>query len=122
MVPGRMSSYAKKRRLLREHRVQMRIMEDLIEEAGLYTELREEMLVEVGNVPFWLGFDDGPGGMDEASDTEDPETALRHEVADLRREASDRQALVAAVQDLRDHQVMRTDLERARMMLEDARR
>ena len=99
----------------------MRIMEDLIEEAGLYTELREEMLVEVGNVPFWLGFGDGPSGMDEASDTEDPEASLRQQVEGLRREASDQQAFLVAVRDFAAHHSLRVDLERARTQLEDVR-
>ena len=34
------TSYAKKRRLLRAHRVQMRVMTELIEEQGLEEELR----------------------------------------------------------------------------------
>ena len=65
----------------------MCIMEDVIEEVGLYNELENETLMVLGNVPFWLSFDDGRSGMGEASDTEDPETPLRQQVEGLRRDA-----------------------------------
>ena len=116
-----MTPYAKKRRFLREHRVQMRVMQDLLDEAGLIEEYHAEVMVELDNAPYWLGFDDGPGGMDEQSDEEDPEVALRCENEQLRREAADQQAFVAAVQDLRAHDALRQELERACMQLEDRR-
>ena len=116
-----MPSYAKKRRLFREHRVHMRIMETMIHEAGLQSELEDEVLLATGNVPFWLGLDDDAGGMDESSDTEDPEADLRRENEQLRRTAADLQAFIAAVQGLRDHQGMRLEIERMRMLLEDRR-
>ena len=59
--------------------------------------------------------------MDEQSDEEDPEVALRCENEQLRREAADQQAFVAAVQDLRSHDVLRQENERLRMQLEDCR-
>ena len=114
-----MSSYAKKRRFLRDHRVQMRVMEDVIEYNGLTEEYHAEVMVEMDNVPFWLGFDDGPGGMDESSDTEGPETIQRRENEGLRRAFADLQAFIAAVQGLQDHQAMRLEIERMRMQLED---
>ena len=117
-----MTPYARKRRCLREHRVQMRVMQDILDEAGLIEEYHAEVMVELDNAPFWLGFDDGPGGMDEESDDEeDPEVALRRENEQLRREAVDQQAFIAAVQDLRAHEAMRLELERAHMQLEDRR-
>ena len=116
-----MSSYAKKRRFLRDHRVQMRVMEDILVYNGLTEEYHAEVMVEMDNVPFWLGFDDGPGGMDESSDTEDPETILRRENEELRRAFADLQAFIAAVQGLQDHQAMRLEIERMRMMLQDRR-
>ena len=118
---GAMTPYAEKRRFLREHRVQMRVMQDLLDEAGLIEEYHAEVMVELDNAPYWLGFDDGPGGMDEQSDEEDPEVALRFENEQLRREAADQQAFVAAVQDLRSHDVLRQENERLRMQLEDCR-
>ena len=71
--------------------------------------------------PFWLAFDEGPGGLDENSDTEGPETVLRRENEQRRREAAGQQTFIAAVQDLRDHQGMRLEIERMRMLLEDRR-
>ena len=118
---GTMPSYAKKRRLLREHRVHMRIMETMIHEAGLQSELEDEVLLATGNDPFWLGLDDDPGGMDEASDTEDPEPDLRRENEELRRAFVDQQTFISVVQDLRDHQAVRLQLERACMSLKDRR-
>ena len=116
-----MSSYAKKRRLLREHRIQMRVVEDLLDLNNLTEEYNVEVMMELDHVPFWLGVDDGPDGMDEKSDCEDPETVLRHENNQLRREAADRQAFITAVQALRAHEAMKLELERARMQLEDRR-
>ena len=66
-------------------------------------EYNAEVMVELNSAPFWLGFDDGPGGMDEESDSEDPETALRRENEQLRHDIVDVQAFIAAVQDLRAH-------------------
>ena len=116
-----MSSYAKKRRFLREHRVQMRIMEDMIDEAGLYSELRDEMLLAMGKVPFWFVVGGELGGVGEAADTEDPEAVLRQQVDDLRREASGQQAFLVAAHDLAAHRSLRVDLERARTQLEGSR-
>ena len=101
--------------------MQMRVMEDLLDEAGMTDEYRVQTMLELDNQPFCLGFDDGSGGMDEQSDEEDPEVALRCENEQLRREAADQQAFVAAVQDLRSHDVLRQENERLRMQLEDHR-
>ena len=82
-------------------------------------EYNAEVMVELNSAPFWLGFDDGPGGMDESSDGEGPETALRRENEQLRRDMADVHIFIAAVQELRAHEAMGTELERARMQLED---
>ena len=55
------------------------------------------------------------------ADTEDPGAALRRENQELRRAFADLQAFIAAVQGLHDHQIMRLEVERLRMMLEDRR-
>ena len=96
-------------------------MEDVVEEHGLTEEYHEDVLIVTRNAPFWLGYDDAPGGMDEASDTEGPEPDLRRENEELRRAFADLQAFIAAVQDLRDHQGMRLEIERMCMLLEDRR-
>jgi hypothetical protein len=113
--------YAKKRRLLREHRKQMRVMQDLIDDHGLASELEEDMVAETGNNGFWLGYDTGFGGMDEGSDVEDPEADAKEEMQDLRQEAADQQRLVSAAQGVLECRAIATDLERARMRLEDHR-
>ena len=118
---SKMTPFAKERRLLREHRAQMRVMEDLIEQNNLTDEYEVEVMVELEQTPFWLGYDSGPDGMDEGSECEDPDAALHRENEDLRREATDQQAFISAVQDIRAYETMRLDLERARMQLEDRR-
>ena len=89
------TAYAKKRRWLRAHRDELRIARDLLAERGLDAELETRLIAETGNTGFWLGFDDE---LDEPSDVEDPEAALRDEVAGLRAEASDRTSMVQAVE------------------------
>ena len=89
------TAYAKKRRWLRAHRDELRIARDLLAERGLDAELETRLIRETGNTRFWLGFDDE---LDEPSDVEDPEAALRDEVAGLRAEASDRTSMVQAVE------------------------
>ena len=120
-----MTPYAKKRRFLRDHRVQMRVMEDVLEHHGLTEECHAEIVDEMNNAPFWLGFDDGPGGMDETSDTEEPGATvvqdLEGKVERLQCALADQQAFIAAVQDLRAHEALRQENEQLRMQLEDGR-
>ena len=110
--------YAKKRRLLRRHREQMRVMMDLIEDNELEEILQDDMIDVTGNTGFWLGH---ISHMDEASDEEDPHAALEKEVAELRKEVADKQSLVNAVQGAIECRSVLTDLERARMQMEDFR-
>jgi len=101
--------YSKKRRLLREHRVQMRVMESLIAEEGLGERLEDIMVEETGESQFHLGTD---SEMDEDSDQEDPEAALRDE-------NKDKQAFLEAGRCILEAHAVKLDLERARMRLED---
>ena len=110
------TGYAKKRRLLRQHRAEMRVMDDVIDSAGL-----QEWVEEEGIDRFWLGLDDRPGGLDEDSDGEDPEAIAKQQVRELRQEAADRRAFVEAAQGALENRGIATDLERARMRLEDHR-
>ena len=112
------TEYAKKRRLLRDHRTNMRIMDDMIFENGLQEELEDRLMRETGNVNFFL---DQDASLDEPSDAEDPEDKLRATVAGLRAEAADQRSLVQAVQGALECRGVLLDLERARMELEDAR-
>ena len=54
------TEYAKKRRLLRDHRTNMRIMDDMIFENGLQEELEDRLMRETGNVIFFLDQDASP--------------------------------------------------------------
>ena len=103
------TGYAKKRRLLREHRRKMRVMDELIEDHGLEEELQERLVDETGNTNFWLGEHEV---MDEGSDQEDPEAALRKEV-------DDKHAFLAGARCIVEARETATELERARMRLED---
>ena len=85
------TSYAIKRRMLREHRELMRCMESVINENGLDEELYELWRKNCQghqSRDICLNYD---SEMDEASDADDPEQQLRAELAD-------RSALVEAVQ------------------------
>jgi hypothetical protein len=113
------TEYAKKRRLLCEHRVQMRIMQDIIDDHGLDSECEDAIIAETGETGFWLQHDTEAGGVDEGSDCEDPEAAAKHEANELRQEAADRRGLVAAVQGALECCAITRDLERARMQSED---
>ena len=110
--------YSKKRRLLRDHRTNMRIMDGIIEENGLSSELEERLVDETGNTNFFL---DADTEFDEDSDQEDPEAVAKQRVNDLLQESKDKQAFVAAAQDALACRAVATDLERARMQLEDLR-
>ena len=112
------TSLAKKRRLLREHRRNMRVMDDLIAENGLSQELEERLIEETGNTNFWLGSD---SEMDADSEQEDPEASAKRQVSELLQEAADRRSFVAAVQGTLECRGMATDLERVRMQCEDLR-
>jgi len=117
------TAYAKKRRWLREHRVEMRIMTDLVEEEGLEHELNERILAGTGNNGFWLGHDDGVHGMDlDSEEDEDPEEKLREEVRELKSQLADKTALIEALTEHRrkqDLEQVLLDMERARMKCED---
>ena len=112
------TGYARKRRLLRDHRANMRVMEELIDQHGLSEELDDLLIEHTGNTNFWLGQD---SFLDEPSDTEDPEDTLRAANACLRSDAADQSTMVQAVQQALECGRMRMDVEHARMALEDMR-
>ena len=93
-------------------------MDDVIDEHGLSPELEGRLIDETGNTNFWLGEDTD---MDEDSDQEDPEAIAKQRVKDLLQESKDKQSFVAAAQDTLACRAVATDLERARMQLEDMR-
>ena len=112
------TGYARKRRLLRDHRANMRIMEQLIDHHDLSEELDDLLIQHTGNTNFWLGDD---SFLDEPSDTEDPEETLRAANAGLRSDAADQSTMVQAVPQALECGSMRMDVEHARMALEDMR-
>ena len=120
------TAYAYKRHMLRTHRAEMHIMTDVLVEHHLDEVLDTRIVEETGYYGHWLG--DHPQ-LDEDSDEPDPIIALRREVRGLQDEAADRQAFIAAAQSVVSGQqsaevfeTLRTDLDRARMALEDVRR
>ena len=100
----------------------MRVMVDLIEDSNMRHELEDRLVEETGNTNFWLVEDRlWMDDMDEDSDQEDPEKNLKEENVQLKKESEDRLALCDAVQGALECRAMATDLERARMQLEDLR-
>ena len=84
------TAYALKRRMLREHRLLMRLMHTIIVQNGLHEEL-DALLTQYR--PLFsrsIGLASDPE-LDELSDAEDPEQQLRAELAD-------RSAMIEAVQ------------------------
>ena len=110
------TAYAKMRRFLRDHRVNMRVMEELIFEEGLEEELEDRLVDFTGNTNFFLGFD---ANLDESSDAEDPEQQLRATIDNLRSEAADVQHFVDAAAGALQQSNVLLELERTRMKLED---
>ena len=103
-VPCGCTEYSKKRRALRQHREQMRVMQELNEETCLDDELEEAMVEETGNTHFWLGH---VNEFDEDSDTQDFEASLKEELGE-------RHAFVDAASIVLDATHAQLSLERAR--------
>jgi hypothetical protein len=107
--------YAVKRRQLRDHRAQMRFMQDVIDDNDLTEEADDFWIQDTENSGFWLGMD---SDFDESSDEEDPMTTLIQENA----ENASVQHFLHLAQSMCEVGQIRLDLERARMQLEDRRR
>jgi hypothetical protein len=89
-------------------------MDGLIEDHDLSEELEERLIEETGNTNFYLGFDEGEGGLDEDSDQEDPEL-------ELRKALDEKNSLIEAVTGALENRAVATELERSRMQMEDFR-
>ena len=96
----------------------MRVMDDLIEDNGLKEECEDRMVEETGNTNFWLGSD---SELDESSDKEDPEATAKDQLNSLRQESEDTEQFVRALSSTVALRDMATQVERARMELEDMR-
>ena len=119
------TGYSQKRRLLREHRKTMRVMQDVIWDNNLHDQYCEALqAAPAGPQDWWPGPDyEEP---DESSDVEDPERKARDDLEEYKREVVDKETLfqIAVVETARksveDKQIY-LDLERARMEREDLR-
>ena len=119
------TGYSQKRRLLREHRKTMRVMQGIIREHGLHGEYSEALQSDVDLAQDWW-----PGPEyeypEDASDSEDPEKKARDDLEEYKREVADKESFfqIAVVEtahrSVEDKQV-HLDLERARMEREDLR-
>jgi len=93
----------------------MRDMEDIIILHGLwddyYREVTHYSYNPLFNMTCPFDLDEDPE-MDEGSDAEDP-------VQELRQEAADTRAFIEAMPGYVENRALRTELERARMQLED---
>ena len=117
-TPCGFTNYSKKRRLLRDHCDNMRIMDEFVRDGGDEHWLEQRIIEETRNTNFFLGSD---SHMDQASDAKDPEKTVREEVRTLKAEKVDAQAMVQAAQGALEGRSVLTNLERARTELEDMR-
>ena len=119
------TGYSKKRRLLREHRKSMKVMDDVIFVNNLYGAFLRELNAAPGDPQHW-DVDEAYLDLDETSDVEDPEKKAKDDLEEYKREVADKETLfqIAVVETARksveDKQV-HLDLERARMEREDLR-
>ncbi len=89
----------------------MRDMEDIIILHGLYEQCRNYACCD---------FDLHPDPeMDESSDAEDPEAEAKEAAKELKQEAADMRAFIEAMPGYLENRSLLTELERARMQLED---
>ena len=105
------TGYSKKRRLLREHRKTMRVMEEVIASTFWFEAIYLQKLMETDAQNWDL---DSNSELDETSDKEDPE-------AELKKENDKTLDFVQAAKDALDSEALRRDWERKSMMLEDKR-
>ena len=103
--------YAKRRRLLRQTRVTVRDMLEIITDNGLEDELTEILVPNDLDEPH-----DGPGEADESSDVEDETLALRAIVA-ARSEADALHQLVNSAAALAERDQLRAEIARLRALL-----
>ena len=116
-----LTPYGKKRRSLREHREEMRIVVGILDDYGLYEAFEEEVIEAMGNNPFWMGRMDKPGEADEPDDPlTDPMLAVQRDMAEERESLA---RLIGALEvrhrDQERLEALQLDLERARMFAED---
>ena len=119
------TGYSQKRRLLREHRKTMRVMQGIIREHGLHGEYSEALQSDVDLAQDWWPRPDYEE-LDESSDVEDPEKKAQADLEEYKREVADKETLfqIAVVETARrsvENNQVWLELERARMEREDLR-
>ena len=117
------TGYSQKRRLLRERRKTMRVMQGTIQEYGLHGQYSEALQADTAQ-DWWPGPDYEE--LDESSDVEDPEKRARDDLEVYKREQADKETLfqIAVVETARrsvENNQVWLELERARMEREDLR-
>ena len=117
------TGYSQKRRLLREHRKTMRVMQGVIREYGLHGQYSEALQADTAQ-DWWPGTD--YEDLDETSDVEDPEKKAKDNLEEYKREVADKETLfqIAVIETAREsveYKQVHLDLERARMEREDLR-
>ena len=118
------TGYSKKRRLLREHRKTMRVMERVILDGNLGVAFSHELNASPGAPQDWCV--EERSDLDETSDVEDPEKTAKDDLQGYKQEMAGKEALfrmavvVTARASVEDTGI-RLDLERARMEREDLR-
>jgi hypothetical protein len=83
------------RRRLRQHRVQMKIMSAMLDQAGLQEEFQHRCEERTGNNGFWLGHTVNDDDSDDQDD--DPEAVAKDTLAKLVSEKKDLQCFIEAV-------------------------
>ena len=103
------TGYSNKRRLLREHRKTMRVMEYVISSEAWLETIYLQKLGQTCAQNWGLDYN---SELDETSDQEDPE-------AELKKQSDHTLDFVQAARDALDSETLRRDWERKSMMLED---
>ena len=112
------TKYAKKRRLLNRHREEMRWTSDFIIRHELDDAYEMEVESSSGIDQFWLGLHEE---LDEDSDQEDPELALREALAKSNEALAEKNSFVEAATAILEARGPAIELERSRMQMEDFR-
>jgi len=97
----------------------MRGMDHVIDNYGLQDELERLTVAATGNTGLSLEYDSE--GLDESSDKEDPEKTLRQDIDALRQDLDDKSHFLEAASSTLMLRRMTTEVERARMQMEDMR-
>ncbi len=100
---------------MRNHRRAMRVMDDIIYENDLADELSSRL---DDSINFNLNI---MREMDAESDQDDPQAIAESKIRELLAESKDKTSFIDAVSGALESRAMATDLERARMQLEDLR-